>query len=491
MNQSCRQCKHQFEVTEDDQVFYDKMKVPVPALCPDCRLKRRFFFRNEMTLYSRPCDLCKKTTIAMFHPKSPYTVYCKECFDSDKWDPFSYGMDYDPKRPFFEQLNELFLKVPKKNLYASSASAPSVNSDYLNMAGSCKDSYLVFNTAYCENTMFSRGLARCKDTLDAYFGNENEGCYEIINVNKSFNVHHGQNLVNSLDCIFAMSLADCQNCFGCINLRHKSFNFFNEQLSKDEYMKRVNEISAKEGKDCYDAMGHTFGAELMLDVVGCGFGSRVIGSYWVENCNDVEYSYCINVSDYCLGCDGLNKTKYAILNKKYSPEEYTKLRSKIIEELKSLGEYGLCMPPFLSPSGYNETFGMDNVPLTKGEVLALGGKWQDDLPGSRGKETMKSNAIPDHIYDVPNSILNEILGCVTCGKNYRIIKQELAFYRKAVLPLPRKCFTCRNHERVLKRGPLKLFDRKCGKCQKGIKTSYAPYRPEIVWCESCYQKEVV
>jgi hypothetical protein len=40
------------------------------------------------------------------------------------------------------------------------------------------------------------------------------------------------------------------------------------------------------------------------------------------------------------------------------------------------------------------------------------------------------------------------------------------------------------------RNPRKLFDRKCDKCWVKIKTTYSPDRKEIVYCESCYNKEV-
>ena len=40
------------------------------------------------------------------------------------------------------------------------------------------------------------------------------------------------------------------------------------------------------------------------------------------------------------------------------------------------------------------------------------------------------------------------------------------------------------------RNPRKLFDRKCDKCQIDMKTTYAPDRKEIVYCEKCYIWEV-
>ena len=46
-----------------------KMKV-APTFCPDCRLQRRLSFRNERTLYKRPCELCGQETISMYDPVS-------------------------------------------------------------------------------------------------------------------------------------------------------------------------------------------------------------------------------------------------------------------------------------------------------------------------------------------------------------------------------------------------------------------------------------
>ena len=64
-------------------------------------------FRNEKTLYSRPCDLCKKNMISMYSLKVAFPVYCTDCFWSDKWDSAEYGMDLDLERPFFEQWEDM------------------------------------------------------------------------------------------------------------------------------------------------------------------------------------------------------------------------------------------------------------------------------------------------------------------------------------------------------------------------------------------------
>jgi len=69
------------------------------------------------------------------------------------------------------------------------------------------------------------------------------------------------------------------------------------------------------------------------------------------------------------------------------------------------------------------------------------------------------------------------------------------------IPIPRRCFYCRHEARLKRRNPFKLWHRACmcdkenhfhgaGKCEVEFETAYAPDRPEIVYCEKCYQAEV-
>ncbi|MEK7555051.1 MAG: hypothetical protein AAB518_03655 [Patescibacteria group bacterium] len=551
---NCKNCSQAFIIEPDDFSFYEKMQVPAPAICPDCRFRRRAPFRNEISLYSRKCGLCGKALVSCYNPKTPYKIYCESCWESDKWDAYSFGKSYDDSRPFFEQLGELMQRVPKKATIISTSSklGPNVRSEYTNYAGGNKDSYMIFNAGGNENVMYSRGTAFSRDTLDGYQGVQLERCYEVINVNESTAVQFGQNTVGSFDAAFVLNLSGCQDCFGCVNLRNKSHHFLNEPLPKDEYERRTGEIrgsyskmekfrkefeafslkfprrensnlksvgvegdylfesknvrnsfettrcedgkflfSVKLNRDSYDLIGFGYDSELLLGCVAAGYSNRVIGGFWVENCQNVEYSAQTRSSTWCLGCDGIKSGKYVILNQRYGEEEFHKLRDRIVKELKERDEYGLMMPPALSPFAYNESVGQEIWPLTRESAIAEGLRWEDDLQMTKGKGTLNAEKIPDHIDDVPDSIVSEVLTCTGCDRNYRITGAELQFYRKAILPIPRQCFYCRHADRIRRRGPMKLFDRNCDNCKKAIRTTYVPNRPEIVYCESCYQKEVI
>lgn len=57
---NCQNCKKDFIIESDDFSFYEKIQVPPPTFCPECRLVRRLVTRNERTLYKRKCDLCEE-----------------------------------------------------------------------------------------------------------------------------------------------------------------------------------------------------------------------------------------------------------------------------------------------------------------------------------------------------------------------------------------------------------------------------------------------
>ncbi|MCC6323879.1 hypothetical protein IT400_03765, partial [Candidatus Nomurabacteria bacterium] len=95
--------------------------------------------------------------------------------------------------------------------------------------------------------------------------------------------------------------------------------------------------------------------------------------------------------------------------------------------------------------------------------------------------------------DVTDYITKEIISCVECKRAYRIVPIELQFYKRIGLPLPHKCHNCRFLDRYKFINPPKLWHRSCMKegCKNKFETSYSPERPEIIYCESCYQQEVM
>jgi DNA-directed RNA polymerase subunit M/transcription elongation factor TFIIS len=100
------------------------------------------------------------------------------------------------------------------------------------------------------------------------------------------------------------------------------------------------------------------------------------------------------------------------------------------------------------------------------------------------------------IDDVTDEILDKVILCEKTGKPYRIIKQELDFYRKHHLPLPTKHQDTRKEELMKKRMPKEFHIINCANCNEEVLSVYLPTGQAgskdsgyIIWCEACYNKK--
>ena len=124
----CLNCTLDFLVESEDFNFYEKMKVPPPTWCPDCRAMRRLMWRNERSLHHNKCAFSGNEIVSMFAPENKLVVYERDIWWSDKWNPLDYGREYDFSKPFFKQYKELLHRVPLANLGNRNV----VNSKYVN-----------------------------------------------------------------------------------------------------------------------------------------------------------------------------------------------------------------------------------------------------------------------------------------------------------------------------------------------------------------------
>ena len=151
---NCQNCKKDFTIETEDFNFYEKIGVPAPKFCPECRLIRRLAWRNDLTFYNRSCDLCGEKIISLYHAEKPLTIYCNKCWWSDKWNPKSYGRDIDFSRPFFEQYRELQNKVPLPTLFNDDGIG-SVNCEYTENVTFAKNCYMLSMSWFAEDCMYS------------------------------------------------------------------------------------------------------------------------------------------------------------------------------------------------------------------------------------------------------------------------------------------------------------------------------------------------
>ena len=461
-----------------------------------------------------------------------------------------------------------------------------VNSPYAFNATELKNSYLVVNASYSEDCMYGNAVDHCKDCVDNSHIQDSERCYECFWLSKCYQCYFTQRTHDSRNLWFCRGCVGCNDCFGCANLINASYCIFNKKHTKEEYEKKIAQMSldtvsgiekaraqAREfwdtqpvkniqgvknvnstgsyvtncrnvndsyliresenmrfcqylqlpgNKDNYDVSVWGNDTELCYETLECGdqsYNNKLTRNCWPA-CSNLEYCVHLFSSTDCFGCVGLKKKQYCILNKQYTKEEYEALVPKIKRHMDEMPytdsqglvyKYGEFFPIEFSPFGYNNTIAMQHFPISKEKVETKNYGWVETERGEY-KITKKAGELPESIEDFEVEMLKEVIECENCKKAYRILENELIFYKKEKLPIPRLCNECRHERRISDRLKLFLYERTCmcagtadqtniykntishihkdSPCGEVFKTGYAPDRPEIVYCEKCYQQEV-
>jgi len=464
---TCQNCQNPFSIEPEDFEFYEKIKVPPPTWCPECRYRRRLLDRNEWSLYRRKCDLTGEAIISIYREDAPFPVYKQEVWRSDAWDPLAYDRDFDFSRSFFEQYHELRQVVQHLALVNSN----SVNSEYSNQSQDNKDCYWVSATGGSEKCMYGNWFQPGSYfSADCYMIEKSEQCYECINCGKCHTCVWCEDCFDCDSMDFSIDCIGCSNCFGCIGLRNKRYHYFNQPISKEEYEKRVAEfdwsresiarvreklaeraikfprkyyhgrkINRSSGdyvmntedlrsafncretedcaylqdawrmKDCLDST-EILQAERSYELQGCAYTSNSVA---LRSCWTMSFCYYCDMCFSCdnrFGCFGLRQKQYCILNKQYSKEEYARLKDRIIAHMKETGEWGEYFPPQHSPFAYNESVAQDFFPLIRTKAQASDYPWYD-RPAKEYKFTMRASGLPNKISETDDSILNHVIRC--------------------------------------------------------------------------------
>jgi len=418
----------------------------------------------------------------------------------------------------------------------------------MNLADRCELSYECVNSQNCYRTFFSSDCQTCNNVWYSHNLISCNDCIGCVNLrgkqyhifNQPYTKEEYQQKIKSMGLgSYHASLAIGERAKKLALLYPNKFmHGFQNTNASGEYIyqsKNTHDswlvtgcedvrysqyLVAKSTKDSYDYTQYGDGAELFYEALQGGNNCQRVRFSWftVGSSRDVTYGIQNFSCENTFGCVAVRKKQYCILNTQYSETEYKKLSSGIIEDMKQRGEWGEFFPPALSPFGYNETTAQQYFPLSPEEARRKGYTWQ--LPDPRQYQpTITAEDLPESITDIPDSILNDIIQCLhkgecneQCASAFRLIPSELQFYKQMNLPLPRLCSNCRHYARLTQRNPPKLWERVCQcagsdsdnhayrntaahshgstHCDNKFQTAYAPEKPEIIYCESCYQLEV-
>ncbi|MCB9807473.1 hypothetical protein H6768_06430 [Candidatus Peribacteria bacterium] len=119
-------------------------------------------------------------------------------------------------------------------------------------------------------------------------------------------------------------LVDCKNVLG--------FEVFS-----CENVKYVG--SSKMAKDSMDMNGFGYYSDHLLECLGSGNSSQIAFTVCCEFCSDVYYSSWCLQSQKLFGCVGIKHGLHGVLNVAMSEQEYSETVPKIIDHMRSTGEW--------------------------------------------------------------------------------------------------------------------------------------------------------
>lgn len=428
--------------------------------------------------------------ITTFPPSTPFPVYKRSHWYSDKWQAPEMAVDLN--RSFFSQLKELQNQTPHFQMLGDDKS---INSDFCDDVWECKDCYFSRSMAKCEKLYYSYRNLNCKNSFELTFCFDMEESYDCVYCMKCYNT---QSSIFSRNCIDSAFLYDCRNCTNCFmswNLRNAEYTILNKKYSKEEYERRLKEIKtgsrenflklkaefdahlqndavhrqdfnvnadncegnylekSKNCENCYlvqeteNVVGALRGLNFKdsTDISGLMNGELCSGIAEAADLYNVQFAiYCFNCSDSqyiescydlqnCFGCVGLKKKKFCILNKEYPEAEYWVLREKIITKMKQDGEYGKLFSPAFAYNGYNASLAAMYFPLSENEAKRAGYQWEVDE--TTGQPTQSAESIPDQMPAVQDIITQQAFACSETSRPFKFIPQEIDFHRRHQLPL--------------------------------------------------------
>lgn len=418
---TCQNCKESFTIDPEDFEFYKKISVPSPTFCWKCRFQRRLAWRNERKAFWNISAKSGKKIISMYPQEVGLTIYSEAEWRADDWDGLEYGKEYDFSRPFFEQIRELFGRVPLNGPHTED----DVDCEYLINTGWSKNCYLVCNSTGAEDSAYGNAVDYSKTCFDNSHIQKCERSYGSFWLRNSYQTHFSTRSIDTTSCWFMFGTKGMTNCFGCVNMMNKTHHIYNRPYSKKDYEEKIKSMKLNTWSGLQKAKAEAMAFSLKFpyaylngvfntDVTGeyvsdsknvhfgylvngakdvkygqylqipgtedsydltvwgdknnrayenaiSGFGvsnSKFLLSCWAEVI-DSEYSiHCRGLSK-CFGCVGLKKKEYCIFNKQYSKEEYEKLRAKIVAHMDVM--------PYVDKKGrvykYGEFFPTEHSPF--------------------------------------------------------------------------------------------------------------------------------
>lgn len=549
---TCAVSGEEFYVRPEDIAFYKQMRVPPPTLSPTERIRRKLAFLPYGHFFHVRSAHSGKTILSQYPPSTPFPIYEHQIWFGNGWDPTVYAHSYDHAQPFFAQFDQWQRVIPRPNLNVDKTNVNSEytsHSSWLKdcylVFGAAKSEGCSYGDALinCRDCIDCATIANCDSCYDAL---ESDDCWKCAHIAFSKNCRESTFLYDCRGCTHCFGCTNLRNKsyfffneqltreayekhLAAINLgdravRKRYAKQFAELVARAIHKENRNDRAlnsfgeylrgTKNGYMCF----HAWGGE---DIAYCAGGINVRDSYDIaggqrtefsydsfggtenynmrfcaqnRNCTDIEYSIACQNCRNCFSSIGLRNKSFCIFNKQYNEDEYWRLVDTIKTQMLERVEYGEFFPPQLTQIPYNFSLatayeGYDDIKTAQRYGYAVK---ESLLVTQTQTDATDVATLPADIADVTDDIIGKPLRNCAHNRDFIITRSEFGFYRKHGIPLPLHHPLERLQALRRRIGPVifRTYERPCARCGKTMQTTYAPTRPEIVWCEGCYNSEI-
>lgn len=440
----------------------------------DCEYCNAIAYSKNCTLATWS-DYCENVCYSAFNNGVKDTSDCLRMQDSELCYE-SIGQNKSYRTLFSEECDSCTDVWFSRNCYSCTNCVSCVN-----LRG---ESYNIFNVKYSKEEYAEKvkemkldtrsGIKRMKDEAEKFWQTLPYRAYSgnTFNLNTTGEYVYGSK--NSLEMYISNGAEDCRRCqFGTVAPL----------------------------RDCVDYSGWGNNANLIYESANVGDNvSNVKFSYYCfPDVLNTEYSMWSIAAKNNFGCVNLKRKQYAILNKVYDKETYEKLKEHIVEDMKknpyvdAQGRkyyYGEFFPPEFGKFAYNCSNASKFFPKTRAQAESEGYFWHEE-PEAVIEATVDAKDLPETFTEGGSAMAQAVISCSTCPKKYKVLPLEYTILERLNLPIPDHCPKCRESARFAKINVPRFYERNCAKCNTEITTAFAPERPETVYCEKCYQQEMV
>lgn len=549
----CPETEQIWELPQEALTFYQQLKTPPSKLVPWAQIRRMRAAVIGVDFFSRSLSN-GHSLITCYDPQSIATLLPPEEWHTQRTaDAFLRSSSaIDPQSSFFEQWARFSPTVPRPSLIQDPKNE---NSEWTNSCVNSKNEYYSYNEyssqncLYCEYGMSDANSCDLTGCDHAEWSYDSTLCYNVSHAFFSERCTESHHLTLCLNCV------NCRDCFGSANLKNKQFYFLNEQLSEEEYKRRIAEIdlsdhqilqawrkriiqniwdnaprkavtnrnveraTGDENIDSRDVIGValtacqrtylSFGNSEIQDSCSitssirserCLYSQNLEQGYenkfssYCTSCIDVEYCELLQNCEHCFGCIGLQNKKFCILNTQYSEEEYWNIVDELKTQMLKRGEYGEFFPYSSFFNAYNTSNGDIFFPLLQAEAEKIGARWFDfHAYQIHQQETqhLHIQELPEKLSEFTDAMLSSFFRCEKSGRLYRIVKPELAWHRQFNVALPRLHPTIRRKQRDLEMYPVEFTWTECATCHKHITTRVPLSRGYTLLCETCFENQLL